>query len=98
MAAQMSRVHRGIETHRGASSPLVEIQQFVKVHGLPDPAQVKHLSQEVALPEAAVRGALSFYSDLHQSSEGTRICIGTSCVLAGSKELLAAASGRTACR
>jgi NADH:ubiquinone oxidoreductase subunit F (NADH-binding)/NADH:ubiquinone oxidoreductase subunit E len=98
MAAQMSRVHRGIETHRGGNSPLVEIQQFVKVHGLPDPAQVKQLSQEVALPEAAVRGALSFYSDLHQSSEATRICIGTSCVLAGSKELLAAASGRTACR
>jgi NADH:ubiquinone oxidoreductase subunit F (NADH-binding)/NADH:ubiquinone oxidoreductase subunit E len=98
MAAQMSRVHRGIETHRGGNSPLVEIQQFVKVHGLPDPAQVKQLSQEVALPEAAVRGALSFYSDLHQSSEATRICIGTSCVLAGSKELLTAASGRTACR
>jgi NADH:ubiquinone oxidoreductase subunit F (NADH-binding)/NADH:ubiquinone oxidoreductase subunit E len=84
--------------HRGSNSPLVVIQQFVKIHGLPDPIQIKHLSQELALPEAAVRGALSYYSDLHQSSEVARICIGTSCVLAGAKDLFAAASQRTACR
>ncbi len=67
-------------------------------HGHPDPSQVKQLSQEVALPEATVRGVLSYYSDLHQSSEAVRICIGTSCVLAGSKNLLAAASQQIACR
>ena len=42
---------------------------FCGRHGLPDPAQVKRLSQEVALPEAAVRGALSYYSDLHHAPE-----------------------------
>jgi NADH:ubiquinone oxidoreductase subunit F (NADH-binding) len=50
------------------------------------------------LPEAQVRGVLSYYTDLHQNSETTRICIGTSCVLAGAKDLLAAASRKTACR
>jgi NADH:ubiquinone oxidoreductase subunit F (NADH-binding)/NADH:ubiquinone oxidoreductase subunit E len=98
MAAQMSHARRGVETHRGSNSPLVVIQQFVRDHGLPDPAQVKQLSHELTLPEAQIRGALSYYSDLQQSSEATRICIGTSCVLAGSKDLFVEASRRTACR
>jgi NADH:ubiquinone oxidoreductase subunit F (NADH-binding)/NADH:ubiquinone oxidoreductase subunit E len=98
MAAQMYRTRREFETYRGSNSPLVVIQQFVRVHGLPDPIQVRQLSQEVALPEATVRGVLSFYSDLHQRSDVARICIGTSCVLAGAKDLFAAASRRIACR
>ena len=98
MAEQMSRARRGLETHLGSNSPLVEIQQFVRDHGLPDPLQVKQLSQKLDQPEAQVRGVLSYYSDLHQTSETTRICIGTSCVLAGAKDLLAAASRRTECR
>ena len=98
MAARMYGKRRVLEAQRGGDSPLVAIQQFVRVHGLPDPIQVKRLSQELALPEAALRGALSYYSDLHESSEAARICIGTSCVLAGSKDLLAAASKRTPCR
>ncbi len=98
MAAQMDGTRRVLEAHRGGDSPLIAIQQFVRAHGLPDPIQVKRLSQELALPEAAVRGALSYYSDLHESSEAARICIGTSCVLAGSKDLLTAASKQTPCR
>jgi NADH:ubiquinone oxidoreductase subunit F (NADH-binding) len=65
---------------------------------MPDPVQIKQLSREIALPEATVRGALSYYSDLHLQSGAARVCIGTSCVLAGAKDLLAAASQRTACR
>jgi len=98
MFAQMHNARRFFETHHGRNSPLIVIEQFVRVHGLPDPAQVKQLSQEVALPEATVRGAISYYSDLHQNSEAVRICVGTSCVLAGAKDLFAAANGRTACR
>ena len=98
MAARMDGTRRVLEARRGGDSPLVAIQQFVEVHGLPDPIQVKRLSQELALPEAAVRGTLSYYSDLHESSEAARICIGTSCVLAGCKDLLAAASKQTPCR
>ena len=98
MAAQMYGKRRVLEAHRGGNSPLVAIQQFVRAHGLPDPIKVKRLSQEVALPEAEVRGVLSYYSDLHQSAEAARICIGTSCVLAGAKDLFAAASKRTPCR
>src|SRR6266566_6175962 len=69
MFAQMHNARRFFETHHGRNSPLIVIEQFVRVHGLPDPAQVKQLSQEVALPEATVRGAISYYSDLHQNSE-----------------------------
>jgi NADH:ubiquinone oxidoreductase subunit F (NADH-binding)/NADH:ubiquinone oxidoreductase subunit E len=98
MFAQMQNVRRFFETHHGSKSPLVVIEQFVRAHGHPDPAQVKQLSQQVALPDAAVRGVLSYYSDLHQDSEAARVCIGTSCVLAGGKDLFAAASRRTACR
>lgn len=98
MAAQMSHARRGLEADLKNNSPLVVIQQFVRDRGLPDPSQFKQLSQDLALPEAQVRGAISFYSDLHQSSDATRICIGTSCVLAGAKDLFAAAGRRTACR
>ena len=98
MGAQMHSLRRFFETHHGGNSPLVVIQQFVSAHGIPDPIQVKQLSQEVALPEAAVRGAISYYSDLHEDAEAARVCIGTSCVLAGAKNLFAAASQRTTCR
>ena len=98
MTEGMDGTRRILEGRRGGESPLVAIQQFVRIHGLPDPVQVKQLSHELALPEASVRGALSYYSDLHQSSEVARICIGTSCVLAGGKDLFAAASERTPCR
>ena len=81
MSSQMNSARRFFETHHGSNSPLVVIHQFVRAHGLPDPAQVKKLSQEVALPEAIVRGALSFYSDLHQDSKAARVCVGTSRVL-----------------
>ncbi len=94
----MRRERRFFETHQGSNSPLVVIQQFVRAHGIPDSVQIKQLSRDVALPEAAVRGALSFYSDLHREPGAARVCIGTSCVLAGAKELLAATSRRTECR
>jgi NADH:ubiquinone oxidoreductase subunit F (NADH-binding)/NADH:ubiquinone oxidoreductase subunit E len=94
----MHSARRFFETHHGSNSPLVVIEQFVRAHGIPDPAQVKKLSQEVALPEATVRGALSFYSDLHQDSKAARVCIGTSCVLAGAKDLFDATCQRTPCR
>jgi NADH:ubiquinone oxidoreductase subunit F (NADH-binding)/NADH:ubiquinone oxidoreductase subunit E len=98
MAVPMYRARQVLKTHRASNSPLVVIQQFVRVHGLPGPVQVKQLSQEMALPEATVRGVLSYYSDLHQRSAVPRICIGTSCVLAGAKDLFAEATRRTACR
>jgi NADH:ubiquinone oxidoreductase subunit F (NADH-binding)/NADH:ubiquinone oxidoreductase subunit E len=98
MLEQMERTHRFFETHHGKSSPLLVIQHFVESHGLPDPAQVSRISQEVALPEATVRGALSYYADLHHDPRATRVCLGTSCVLAGAKDLISTASGRTACR
>jgi len=86
------------EAHKGSGSPLLQIQKFVRAHGIPNPAQIKQLSHEVALPEAAVRGAVSYFSDLHESPEAVRVCIGTSCVLAGGKDLLTEASRRTECR
>ena len=94
----MSHIRRFHEAQHGNRSPLLVIQHFVKAHGLPDPAQVCQIAREVALPEAAVRGAMSFYSDLHQDPDTIRICLGTSCVLAAAKHLFSAARQRTTCR
>jgi len=94
----MDRTRRFLETHRARGSPLLVIQDFVEGCGFPDPAKVSEISREIALPEAAVRGAISYYADLHQDPAATRVCLGTSCVLAGAKDLLSAASERTTCR
>jgi len=94
----MNHIRRFHEAQQGSSSPLLRIQRFLKTHGLPDPAQVSQIGREVALPEAGVRGAMSFYSDLQQDPNTIRICLGTSCVLAGAKNLFSAARQRTTCR
>ena len=94
----MDRLRRFHEAHRGESAPLLAIRRFVESHGNPSPAEISEISQEVALPQAAVRGAISYYSDLHNDPVATRVCLGTSCVLAGAKELMSAARERTACR
>jgi NADH:ubiquinone oxidoreductase subunit F (NADH-binding)/NADH:ubiquinone oxidoreductase subunit E len=89
---------RFFETHHGNGLPLLAIRDFVESHGLPDAAEISQISREIALPEAAIRSAISYYSDLHQDPDALRVCLGTSCVLAGAKDLFSAATERTACR
>jgi NADH:ubiquinone oxidoreductase subunit F (NADH-binding)/NADH:ubiquinone oxidoreductase subunit E len=93
----MSHTLRFCETHRRCNSPLPRIKSFVENQGVPNTSEVSQLSREIGSPEAAVRGVISYYSDLHQHKGDVRICLGTSCVLAGSKDLLSRASTRAAC-
>ncbi|WP_217913113.1 NADH-ubiquinone oxidoreductase-F iron-sulfur binding region domain-containing protein [Miltoncostaea marina] len=47
------------------------------------------LAERAALPVAAVRGAVSSYADLAEGPAELRVCVGTSCALAGGERLAA---------
>lgn len=48
-----------------------------------DPAALRGLAEDVHLPVAAVRGALSSYSEVGHDPNAIRYCAGTSCALCG---------------
>lgn len=56
-------------------------------HGLSDAAAVDALAKTVHLPLAAVRGAASSYDDSKIDPHASRVCAGTSCMLAGGADL-----------
>jgi NADH:ubiquinone oxidoreductase subunit F (NADH-binding) len=74
----------------GTPRPLLELHRWVRAHGTPDADHIAALVQSLAMPAAEVRAALSYYDDLHTSSEAVRVCRGTSCELAGAAELAGA--------
>jgi len=86
------------ETHHGIDVPLSSVQTYVKSDQPLSSESVTKLARETGLPEAAVRGAISFYTDLHSPEDAVRICQGTSCRLAGSEKLRALFEGRVPCR
>ena len=94
----MNRTRRFFETHKGRRSPLLAIRDSIEGHGVIDPAKIGQVSHKIPFPEAAIRGAISYYADLHHAAEATRVCFGTSCILAGARDLLSAASERASCR
>jgi NADH:ubiquinone oxidoreductase subunit F (NADH-binding) len=65
---------------------------------LAGPDQIRELARDTGLPAAAVRGAISFYSDLHEDPQAVRVCQGTSCKLAGATKLKRLFEGRIPCR
>jgi len=91
-------LHRYRETHRGTDSPLSRLRDVVKAFGQPDTDDVKRLARELALPEATVRGVLSFYDDLHDGEAAAIVCKGTSCQLAGADLLYEQFQDRGACK
>ncbi|HEX6200659.1 MAG TPA: hypothetical protein VF150_10370, partial [Thermoanaerobaculia bacterium] len=80
------RLRRYRETRGSAVEPLPELARHLEEHGPPGPAEIRDLAARLALPPAAVRGALSFFADLHPEphpgSGAPRFCRGTSCWLA----------------
>jgi NADH:ubiquinone oxidoreductase subunit F (NADH-binding) len=80
------RLRRYRETRGSAVDPLPELTRHLEEHGPPGPAEIRDLAARLALPPAAVRGALSFFADLHREphpgSGAPRFCRGTSCWLA----------------
>lgn len=61
---------------------LARLAEAVRAHGPPDPARVQALAEATGLPAAAVRGALTFYADLHAEPGEPLSCAGTACALA----------------
>jgi NADH:ubiquinone oxidoreductase subunit F (NADH-binding)/NADH:ubiquinone oxidoreductase subunit E len=61
------------------------------------PADVQRLARTVHLPVAAVRGAASSFDEWSADPRGVRVCVGTSCMLAGGDELLRDVSREHAC-
>ncbi len=84
----MKTLRRYWETHNGDTSPLLQIRDYLRSKESPvETSDVKVLAQQVKLPEATVRGAVSYYADLHDSKDSIRVCQGTSCILAGADQL-----------
>jgi len=80
------RLRRYRETRGPGTEPLPELARHLEEHGPPGPAEIRDLATRLALPPAAVRGALSFYADLQREprsgADAPRVCRGTSCWLA----------------
>ena len=87
-----------IHSHGGDRQPLLRLRDHVQQHGLPDPGTVARLADELKLPPAAVRGGISYYADLHESSEALRVCHGTSCALAGAGAVHERLAAQSSCR
>src|SRR3990172_3178042 len=86
------------QSHQGKHYPLHHIEESIRRHYPTEPSEIRALALETGLPESAVRGALSFYSDLRPHSEEYLVCQGTSCCLAGSKTLMERLSDHSPCR
>jgi len=61
-------------------------------------SDLKKLAREVSLPEATVRGAISYYSDLPSDRGTIKICQGTSCMLAGAGKLRGTLKQKSECK
>lgn len=86
------------ETHRGVDVPLTHIQSALDLQPELSPEAVRKLAQETGFPEASVRGAISFYTDLHSRKDAVRICQGTSCRVSGAAKLKSLFAEKTPCQ
>lgn len=94
----MSRMLREYRrTHDGRDFPLFALRDRLRELKDLDGDAVKRLSKELALPQATVRAAASYYADFAVPKGVTRICQGTSCLLAGSATLHEAVRLKTDC-
>lgn len=76
----------------------LELLEHARRSGALEIQGVERLARSVGLPVAAVRGLISSYADLHADPGALRICHGTSCILAGAKDLSALLARRRKCR
>ena len=84
----MKTLRRYWETHKGEVSPLLQIHDYLRDQktGL-ETSDIKALAEQLKLPEATVRGTISYYADLQDNQGSMRVCQGTSCMLAGAGKL-----------
>ena len=68
---------------------LQEISGLVEVaEGVDSSEELRQAARAVHLPVAALRGALSSYSEISADPTALRVCAGTSCLLAGGSRML----------
>ncbi len=81
------RAYRATHDHEHALTPALEalhhFGQSRREEAVRDPAALRELADDVHLPVAAVRGALSSYSEVGHDPNAIRYCAGTSCALCG---------------
>jgi NADH:ubiquinone oxidoreductase subunit E len=81
------RAYRATHDHEHALTPALEalhhFGQSRRDEAVRDPAALRELAADVHLPVAAVRGALSSYSEVGHDPSAIRYCAGTSCSLCG---------------
>ncbi len=84
---------------RADSAPLERAREMVERLGRPlGPADLVELARVTGVPVAALRAAVSSYADLAQGPAEARVCVGTSCALAGGERLAADLATRTSVR
>ncbi len=88
--------------HDRPEFPLLALRDHARSERSLDAAVTRRVAEVLGLPAAEVRGAASYYADLHSSRDVLRVCAGTSCVLSGADELYRrlspkAPSGRVYC-
>jgi NADH:ubiquinone oxidoreductase subunit F (NADH-binding)/NADH:ubiquinone oxidoreductase subunit E len=86
------------ETHGGKRQSLVQLQELVAAEAVHQPREILRIAREVQVPEATLRGVLSFYTDFQSKPGEVRVCQGTSCKLAGAAALASGLRSRFQCR
>ncbi len=86
------------ETHGGKRQSLVQLQESITAQEIHDPREILRIAKAVQVPEATLRGVLSFYTDFQRESSRMRVCQGTSCKLAGAVSLAASLRDRFECQ
>jgi len=86
------------ETHGSKKPSLVQLQESIHGEAVPQPGEIRRTAEELQVPEATLRGVLSFYPDFQTKSSTMRICQGTSCKLAGAATLGASLRSRFECQ
>jgi NADH:ubiquinone oxidoreductase subunit F (NADH-binding)/NADH:ubiquinone oxidoreductase subunit E len=95
----MKTLRRYWETHNGDTSPLLQIHDYLRSKETAlEVSDIKALAQQVKLPEATVRGAISYYADLQDNKGAMRVCQGTSCMLAGAGKLYESLEKHSPCQ
>ena len=95
----MKTLRRYWETHNGETSPLLQIHDYLRFkETVLEASDIKALAQQVKLPEATVRGAISYYADLQDNKGAMRVCQGTSCMLAGAGKLYESLEKHSKCQ
>ncbi len=92
-------LQRYIETRGGTRLPLPLLRERLEATGAAEsPEELGELARAAGLPVASVRSALGYYLELAPPAAGPRVCMGTSCHLAGAAALRRSLRERGGCR